>query len=285
VPEVVAADLTDPEALRAAVAGCSGVVHLAALVQDWGSLPRFERVNVQGTRDLLDAAVAAGVGRFLLVSSMAVHLDGDFVDGTEDAPRDPRGNAYAWSKIRCEDLLAEAHASGRIETVVVRPAMIIYGEWDTRSLPGLLPLLRKGRMPVSGTDRRLTCAVYAGNLAHGIRLALESPAAAGRTYVITDDTKLTWGDFFDGLADAMGVAHPGRTRIPAPLAAAAGTVVEAVWALLRLRSRPPLTRYLARLTCRDTHFACDRAKAELSYAPVTSPGDALRATVRWYASA
>jgi len=241
---------------------------------------------VEGTRALATAASRAGTRRFLFMSSLAVHGRGDFVEGNEDAPRNPAGNPYARSKIECEDLLLALHTRGALETVIVRPGLVPYGEGDVRGFLPLRSTIVSGLMPVSGNPDRLTCTVYAGNLARGVALALESPVAAGRTYVITDGNRVSWRDYFEAIARGSG-ARLRLLRLPAGPAILAARLCEGIWGMARgstsgaSRTRPPVTEYLARLMTRDTRFVSDRAKAELGYEPIVAFDEAVQRTCRW----
>jgi nucleoside-diphosphate-sugar epimerase len=278
--EIEAADLLDPAALDRAAAGCSAVVHLAALVQEWGRWRWFERVNVAGTRNLAEAAIRAGASRFVFISSLAVHGRGDFIDGDEEAPLDPCGNPYARSKIRCEEYLRTLQRDGKLEAVLVRPGLVPYGEWDVRGFVPLARALAGGRMPVTGNPGNLTCTVYAGNLASGIRLCLERPEAAGRTYVLTDDLQMSWEGYFRAIGAELGFS-PRLVRLPGlPIGLAAG-LAEMLWLPAGPGGRPPITRYLARLMTRHTHFSCDRARRELGYTPRLTFQEAMRRTCQW----
>ena len=279
--EVVTADLLDPEDLVDALDGCDAIVHLAALVSEWGRFEWYRRVNVMGTRSLADAAASLDVRRFVLVSSLAVHGVGDFDGGDEDAPRDPAGNPYARSKVLAEDLLMERHRDGLLDVVIVRPGMVPFGEGDSRGFPPLAKVIAKGVMPVTGDPKHLTCTVYAPNLAEGIRLCVTHPAAVGGTFVITDSVRLTWDDYFRGIALQLGVDLRYRP-LPISAARAAAAVAETLWLPFGPRHRPPLTRYLARLMTRNLHFTCARAQAVLGYQPVTSFEEGLARTVDWW---
>jgi nucleoside-diphosphate-sugar epimerase len=262
------------------------VVHLAALVQEWGPWEPFRRINVEGTRSLAAAAVESGVRRFLFMSSLAVHGRGDYEEGNEDAPRDHTGNPYARSKVECEDLLNDLHAAGTLETVIIRPGLVPYGEGDVRGFLALQRALSTGPMPVSGSPDRLTCTVYAGNLARGVALATESPAAAGRTYVIVDDNRVSWRDYFKAITRNSGT-RLRFLRLPSGPVILAARLCEWVWGLAQAArlagpgARPPVTEYLARLMTRDTRFVSDRATAELGYVPTVAFGEAMARTCRW----
>ncbi len=243
--EPVIGNLETPSSgLAAAPAGCDAVLHLAALVKEWGDWEPFRRINVEGTRALALAAARAGACRFLFMSSLAVHGRGDFLEGGEEAPRDHAGNPYARSKIECEDLLLELHADGAIETVIIRPGLVPFGEGDVRGFLPLQHTIERGMMPVTGNPDHLTCTAYARNLARGVALALESPAAAGRTYVIADDNKVSWRYYFEAIARSSGT-RLRFLRLPAGPATVGARLCEKAWGLgqasrlLSPDSRPP----------------------------------------------
>lgn len=281
---VTPADLTDPDSLTRAIAGCDAVVHLAALVQEWGRYEWFKKSNVEGTRNLADAASAAGARKFLFISSLAVHGRGDFVDGTEAAPRHHDGNPYARSKIEAEDLLRAYEQEGKLDVTIVRPGMIPYGEWDLRGFPPLAATIRRSLMPVTGNPNHLTCAVYAPNFAHGIRLALENPQFGGQSFVFTDGEKLSWADYFHAIARAID--RPLRLlKIPNWPVVAAAAAAERLWLHRGPGTRPPITRYLARLMTRDTHFGSTHASDLLGYQPRFSFEEGMARTCRWWGEA
>ena len=282
--ELAEADLADADSLARAVAGADAVIHLAALVQEWGKREWFEEVNVRGTAHLLDSAAKGRVQKFVFMSSLAVHGAGDFVDGDESAPRNDGGNPYAWSKIRCEDLVAEAHGKGGLAAVIIRPGLIPYGEWDVRGFGALAAALTAGPMPVAGDPDNLTCTVYAPNLARGVRLALEAPPRnCHQTYVLTDGLENSWRHYFSAMADSLGV----RLRllpIPGVLARLAGSAAEGAWKSLKLGGRPPVTRYLAALMSRSTHFSSALAAEQLDYAPPHTFAEGMARTAEWWLS-
>jgi len=279
--DVMEADLVSPDSLLPAVDGCDAVVHLAALVQEWGRWEWFERVNVRGTMNLAEAAVAAGTGRFLFMSSLAVHGTGSFQDAGEDSPLDHAGNPYARSKIEAERMLQKLHRQGELEAVIVRPGMVPYGEWDVRGFSPLAATLKRGMMPITGSANHLTCTVYAPNLADGIALALERDGASGQVYIMTDGAKLSWADYFSAIAHTLG--SPLRIiGIPNPAVRIAAAAAEALWRLAGPGTRPPITTYLARLMTRDTHFSSHKAVEELGYQPKFSFSDGITRTCRWW---
>lgn len=279
--EVVEGDVRHPADAARAVAGAEAVVHLAAWVADTGDPARFYDVNVTGTRVLLDAAVAAGVRRFVFTSSLTVHGFGDFLDATEDLPYDfAGGNAYARSKIACERLLRQAHAEGRVEAAIVRPAFFPYGEHDRLSLPGLLGLLRGRMVPLPGGCDPWLGTVHGDNLGEGLALCAELPAAAGQAFVIGDDGGLRFTDLYRALAREAGLPAPRFVPLPLPLARGAAALVEGAWRLLPLRGLAPLSRYRLDVATHSTHFSTDKARRVLGYRPIVTFEEGLARAVR-----
>jgi nucleoside-diphosphate-sugar epimerase len=199
-------DVTRADDCRAAVARCDAVCHLAARVGDWGPAADYFRVNVAGTRTLLEAARAAHARRFLLVSSVAVHHYRGLRDADETAPRDGHVNAYARSKVAAEALVRDE--AGDLEWVIVRPGVFPFGPRDRTSFVHLARELERGRAGFVAGGEALVTTAYVENLAAGMRLALEHPAAAGEDFVIGDDEPVSWRDLFGRFARALGVRPP-----------------------------------------------------------------------------
>jgi len=273
--EVVRADLTDRASLHGVCDGIEAVAHAAARVADWGPWEAFERTNVQGTRALLEEAEGAGVGRFLLVSSVAVHRYTGFRDADPRAlPRDNTSNPYAYSKILAEDLLM---ASRRLEPVVVRPGLWPFGRFDT-TFERVAHALQRGTLPLVKGGEAVLNTAYAPNFADGVRLALHRPEAAGQVYLIADDGMPSWRELFAELAAHLG-GRPPLLSLPGRPTRAVASGVEATWSTLFPRSEPPITRYRAGLMSKDVHFSTRHAREELGYQPKVSWRAALRVTV------
>jgi nucleoside-diphosphate-sugar epimerase len=278
--EWLAGDITEAACCEAAVRGCDAVCHLAARVGDWGPAAGYMHVNVQGTRTLARAARAAGVRRFLLVSSVAVHHYRGLFRADESTPRDGRLNAYCRSKIAAEDALREA-AGETMEWTIVRPGVFPFGPRDRTSFVHLAAAIARGRMGlVSGGRARVTTA-YAENLAEGIALALAHPRAAGESFVIGDEGELSWRELLGIFSRSLGVSSPRRS-VPLPIAYAAAWLWEGIYRLLRVKRAPLLTRYRVLLAGRDCHFVSDKARALLGYRPRVGIEEAVERTVAWY---
>ena len=274
--ESVEGDLLDQEALGQACEGQEVVMHLAAVVQDWGPWELFRKVNIGGTRNLIKAASKRGVRRLVFVSSVAVHRYVGISAGDETWPRDHLQNPYAASKIACEDMLMRAHREQRLETVIARPGVFPFGTGDRLALPELLRN-HGSYLHVAGGRARL-CTAYAPNLAEGLALCGEVHRAAGQVYVIADDETPTWRELMDQLFTGVDLA-PARHSVPLAAAMTAAVAAEA-WA--KISGRPPLiNRYRVSLAGRDCVFLSGKAKDELGWRPRVGLQEALAHTIEW----
>jgi len=272
--EIVQADLTEPESLQGVCEGVGVIVHAAARVADWGPWAAFERVNVRGTRALLREAERAGVRRFVLVSSVAVHRYRGFRDADpRTLPRDGGDFPYGRSKIMAEDAVLAAGLEG----VVVRPGLWPFGPRDA-NLARLASAVHRGALPLVDGGRAVINTAYVSNLVRGLRLAAERPEAAGRVYVIADAGAPSWKELLGELARLTGGPAPRRS-VPGAVAVPVAAAIEAAWRVLAPNREPPLTRYRAGLMRRDVHFSIEAATRELGYEPTYNWREGLAASV------
>ncbi|MCK2219177.1 NAD-dependent epimerase/dehydratase family protein [Actinomadura sp. ATCC 31491] len=274
--EAVRGDLLDRDALRAGMAGCAAVVHAAAVTDQWGPPSRFLRVNVDGTRAVLDAAREAGAGRLVLVSTEAVLADGGplvRVDESRPRPARPAG-WYARSKALAEDLVLTASerdasraGSGPdgLVAMAVRPRLV-WGPGDTTVLPEIVKAARAGRFAWVDGGRYLTSTCHVGNACHGILCALER-GRGGRAYFLTDGEPVELRAFLTALAATAGVRLPGRS-LPRGLLRAVAAAGEAAWRGLPLPGAPPVTRTFLALSAQEMTVDDTRARTELGYRPL-----------------
>lgn len=271
--EVVPGDLGDVAAIRAGASGCRVAFHAAALVGDWGRWEDFERVNVTGTRNVLEGCRAAGVARFVHVGTEAALLDGQpLVQADESAPLRPGSRAhYPRSKALAEIAVRGASGDG-FETVVVRPRFV-WGPGDTTVLPAIVEAVRGGRFAWIGGGRHRTSVTHVDNAVQGLLLALER-GRANEAYFVTDAEQQVFRDFVSRLLATQGVEAPTRS-IPVPVAAAAAATAEATWRALRLRGQPPITKLAVWLASLECTIDTSKARAELGYEPVVAVDDGL----------
>ena len=216
--ELVHGDMASPESLNRAVEGCDCVVHLVAILA--GGPRDFERVMVQGTRDLVAAARNAGVRRWVQMSAL----------GTDERTKDL--TSYFRAKWEMERAVAKAG----FDYTIFRPSFI-FGR-DGGILQGVVRVVRYSPVvPVVGT-RRLQ-PVWVEDVASFFARSLSTPAAVNRSFDLGGPDAVTWDELYDGVARCLGKRR-ARVHVPISLARALAGVVEKVPADLPL-SREAIT--------------------------------------------
>ncbi|WP_439692578.1 NAD-dependent epimerase/dehydratase family protein [Curtobacterium sp. SP.BCo] len=269
--------MTDGAAVARAVSDVDAVVHLAAKVSLAGDPADFARVNVDGTRTLVDAARAAGVSRFVFVSSPSVAHTGSSLVGAGAGPAEPeraRGD-YARTKAAAELLALGADAPG-FAVVAVRPHLV-WGPGDTQLVGRIVERARKGRLPLLDSGAALIDTLYVDNAASAMVAALSQATddgVHGNAYVVTNGEPRPVGDLLAGICTASGVPAP-RVHVPAGVARFAGSLVEAVWRVRPGEDEPPMTRFLAEQLSTAHWFDQRRTRHDLRWTPTVSVDEGL----------
>lgn len=275
--EICYGDVTDADSVEKSVEGCEIVFHIAALFREAKHADSvYFDVNVQGTRNVLDAAQKCGVGRVVHCSTIGVHSHIPKPPASEEEPYRP-GDVYQESKCEGEKVALERFRSGAIEGVVIRPAMI-WGEGDRR----LLKLFRgvtKRRLPVIGNGKTWTHWVYVHDLVQGILLAGYKEAAIGQIYIFAGRTAKTMDELFAAVAKRAGV-KPLPFRVPAPPLQLLGSVLEVVCKPLGIE--PPLYRRRVDFFTKNRSFDISKAKKELGYEPANDFETEVSNIYKWY---
>lgn len=273
----VAGTMVDPDALRRAVDGVEAVVHLAAKVSLAGDPADFVRVNVDGTRSLVDAARRSGVRRFVFVSSPSVAHTGSSLVGAEAGPAEPsraRGD-YARTKAAAE-LIALGTDAPDFAVVAVRPHLV-WGPGDTQLIGQIVDRARAGRLPVLDSGAALIDTLYVDNAASAMVAALdraEDDGVHGNAFVVTNGEPRPVADLLAGICTASGVPVP-RLHVPAGIARAAGSLVEAVWRVRPGADEPPMTRFLAEQLSTAHWFDQRHTRRALQWRPSVSIDEGL----------
>lgn len=285
---LVTGDLRDSvETLARAATGCEATIHAAALVYRRGAGPlEYQAINVGGTERLLRAAGAAGAGRTVLVSSIAVYGSGPPGERYEEsrwlAHPPPARVDYARSKRAAEEAAWRLHAEGLIRLTAVRPG-VLYGEGDRWFTPALARIMRWPVVPLPGHGRHTVPVVYAGNAADGVLTALEREGAVGQAYNLSEDAPLTVRALLQNFA--RGLERRLRlVPVPAGVVRAAAVAGDTL-----LRMMPALRgtdlRRAARRILADNAYPSEKARRELGWAARVPPAEALRRTAGWWREA
>ena len=278
--EIVTGDLAEPESLRPAVRGCKTVFHVAADYRIWvPDREKMNRVNIQGTVDLIRAAAAAGASRIVYTSSVAtLRLSKDGLPADEEslAELSDMIGAYKQSKFLAEQEVKRLVAEAKSPVVIVKPTAP-FGPRDVKPTP-------TGRMVVEAASGRMPAYVNTGlNVVHvddvatGHLLANEK-GAIGESYILGGENRtLQW--ILETVAELTGQPPP-RIRLPHWFV----TPVAHIWeGVTRLRGygEPMLTLDSVRMARKPMYFSSEKARRELGYTPRPAL-EALRDEVEWF---
>jgi nucleoside-diphosphate-sugar epimerase len=284
--ELAVGDITQPDSLAPACAGCRYVVHCAALVSDWGTGREITRVNVGGTRNVLAAAVGASAERFVHVSSTDVYGYPEAAAVEEGHPPAGFRNWYAHTKLGAEAEVRRVSRQHALDTVILRPATV-YGPGSEDVVGEIARGIRGGHMVLIDRGRAVAGLCYVQNLADAVLLALGHDAAPGEAFNVTDGLAVTWRQFTDDLAGGLG-CPPVRWSMPYPLAHALGFSIEQGYRVLRrstgLTTRPLLSRQAVQVLGKNQDFSNRKARELLGWAPRVGYQAGLDATVDWLTS-
>jgi uncharacterized protein YbjT (DUF2867 family) len=219
--DVVQGDMTDAESLRRAADGADTIVHLVAIRQ--GKAQQFERIMIEGTRNLLGAARDAGARRFVLMSAL----------GTSEETKDLVPYFHAkWTEEQ------DVKASG-IDHVIFRPSFI-FGS-DGGILPTFAKLARRTPVtPITGKGTQRIQPIWVDDVAEFFAKSITLDAATNQTWELGGPDAVTWNEFWERLKRVLSVRRPS-VHVPMWFMRANALVTE------RLPGNIPLTRDLLKM--------------------------------------
>ena len=269
--EAVTGDFSAHEAIAGALAHCHTVVHCAK--SDDPDLRRRHTSDVDGTSALLASARAAGVRRFVHLSTISVYptQPSGFID--ESAPYGQSTDEYATGKRQCEDAVLARRAD--FEVIVLQPANVYGPGWNWWRQE-LLDLMRKGRVILVNGGDGIANMVHVDDVAAAVELAVSGRGVPGNRYLLTDGHPRPWSEYFAALERVVG--HPATASMSVDEAkrysrgirqASAFSHVTTAIARRLLRQRPifemeddAIDRFASQAV-----FVIDRARRELGYEP------------------
>jgi nucleoside-diphosphate-sugar epimerase len=273
----------DAESVAHAARGCRYVFHCGALVSDWATVKKIKQVNIEGTRNVLSAAVDASAERFIHFSSTDVYgyPGGTAVDERHVATR--FRNWYSETKLAAEADVRDAERARRIQTVILRPATV-YGPRSKDVVGEIARAIRGGNMLLVDGGRAIAGLCYVHNLIDAAILALHHDAAAGQAFNVTDGLDVTWKEFTTGLADGLGCSEV-RWSLPYWAANGLGFSLEHGYRLLhrttRLSIPPLLSRQAVHVLGQNQDFSNRKAREVLGWEPKVDYPSGLGATLDW----
>jgi len=255
------------------------VFHVAGLPGVWGPYEAYHRANVIGTEHVLAACREHSVRRLVYTSTPSVvHTGSDIEGGDESLPYAATFSShYPRTKAAAERTVLAADGD-LMSTVALRPHLV-WGPGDNHLVPRIVARGRAGRLRLIGDRQNVVDTVYVDNaadahLAAADRLRPGAPCA-GKAYFISNAEPLPLAQILNGILAAAGLP-PVTKRIPVPVAVVLGGLAELVFGALRIRSEPPLTRFVARQLSTAHWFDISAARRDLGYEPRVSIEEGLR---------
>ena len=249
LPEVLA-DVADSAVVQRALTGQDAVIHLAAKVNVVGPEREFQRVNVEGTRAVIDGCRQTGVQRLVYVSTPSVAHSGHALVGVGPAPAEPAAarGPYARTKAVAEHMALAADTNG-LAVVALRPHLV-FGPGDAQLIARLVDRARRSRLPVIGSGAALIDTTYVSNAVDAFVAALDRcEQVHGQALVVTNGEPRPIAELLGAICDATGVPQPTR-RVSPGLAKSAGSAAQLAWAIHdhfwpdhRVED-PPITRFV-----------------------------------------
>lgn len=256
------------------------IIHVAAKVGMWGRYEDFYKINVQGTRDLIDLAKKHQVKKFIYTSSPSVVFGFDDLEGVNEEQPYPDHylNSYAQTKAMGEKIVLENNSHDFL-TMALRPHLI-YGEDDPNLIPRLVDARQKGRLKKVGDGENLVDVIYVKNASFAHLQALnclkdEHSKIAGKAYFIGQEKPVKLWDFIDELLAIHGQPSVNKS-ISFKKAYMVGNLIEKGLSLTRVFNvHPPMTRFMACQLAKSHYFSHKKAEEDFNYSPKISIENSL----------
>ncbi len=278
--DVVAGDVANPDTWQAHVAGCDLLIHTAAIVTNNVATEEAWRVNVLGTRRVLDAAIRAGVKRFVHISSQAamrfIHED----SADEAAPVMPTGSPYVDTKIASEHAVLAAHASGAIPCTIIRPSDI-YGPGSRPWTIVPVQMIKKGLFFLPMHGKGIFRPIYIDDLVNGIVLAAEKEEGIGQIFAFGGEKRITCETFFGHYYRMLGKRGP--LTMDTSLAIAIAEVGRLIFNLLGKQTE--LGRGAVEMLAKQNTVSNAKAQRLLDWREEVDLEEGMRRTEAWLRTA
>ena len=281
----IQADLRDKTAVRAAVEGMDVVFHVAALAKIWGPIEDFRSINVDATRNIIDAMEDAGVPKLVFTSTPSVTASGEPVrNGGMDVPYpEVNDSPYGSTKAEAERMVTAAN-SKHIATVSLRPRLI-YGPRENNMFPNFMARARSGRIPQVGDGSNKADVTYIDNAAWAHLDALDAltdhtAVCAGKAYFISDGTPVILWDWLGAFLDALDIPRPQR-QVSYRMARMLGSAIQWFWRTFNMSGEPRMTPQIATALGTDQYYDMEPAFRDLGYSIRVTHDQATSAMIAW----
>lgn len=278
-------DIASEEDVARAIkeSGASVIVHSASPIHGMGE-EIYYKVNVEGTRNVIDCARKAGVGALVYTSSAGVIFNGEDLYGADESTPFPKQAMDAYNKTKQEGEVMVLKANDKkLKTVAIRPAGI-FGPGDRQMFPALRLVGQRGQHRFQlGDNQNLFDVTYVANVAYSHVLAAEkllggdADKVGGEAFLITNDAPIYFWSVARALWAADGLDPQPKVVLSKGTALAIGYVSELISKLLG--KEPTLTPFRVKTACATRYYNITKAKTVLGYKPVVPLEEGIRLTI------
>ncbi len=283
----VVGDLTQGDRLREAFRGADTVFHVAAIAGIAGPWQEYFATNTIGTRRVIEACRAEGIGRLVFTSSPSVTFDGQDQEGIDESVPYPKRFLcpYPHTKALGEQEVLAANQPGGLLTCALRPHLV-WGPRDGHLLPRLVQRSRSGALRRVGDGRNRVDTIYVENAADAHRWAaeglVEGSPVGGKAYFLSQGQPVNCWEWIDRLL-ALAGEPPVRRSIGYRTAWIAGSILERAYRLAGRTDEPRMTRFLAAQLATSHYYAIDAARHDFGFHPRVSTDEGLARYAAWLA--
>lgn len=275
--ETVWTDIRDVSGVDRAIAGAETVIHLVSNFRHAGSdRSDAAAINIEGTRNVLEACKRHGVKRLVHCSTIGVHGSVKQIPADEQTDFNP-GDIYQETKLAAEQLVWDYHRQIGLPVVVVRP-ISLFGPGDLRMFK-LFRLIRQRRFVIMGSGEVLFQPAYIDDVIRGFELCLDHDGAVGQAFIIGGSEYVSINQLTAIIAQELGVTPP-RWHVPLKPVWWLAAACEAACALIG--TDPPLHRRRVSFFANNRAFRIDKARTLLGFEPRVSLREGIARTISWY---
>ena len=274
--KILQGDIRDYEFIKSCSKNVDVVFHTAALPGIWGPKHEFFSVNVHGTENIIKACRDNLIPKLVFTSSPSVVFGDSSLEGVNESVPYPDTYLceYPSTKALAEKMVLQAN-DPTLCTTAIRPHLI-WGPGDPHLVPRILQKANSNRLIMVGEGRNQVDMIYIDNAVSAHLKAALAPNTnvAGKAYFVSDDDPVVLWKWINSLLHRLGLSNVKR-KISYSNAMRLGAFLEEMYRFLRLKSEPPMTRFLASQLATSHYFDISRAKKDFDYRPLVSQEEGI----------
>ena len=263
--EYVTGDITDKESIKSAFKDVDVVFHCAAVVKDYGPEKMFYKINLEGTKNVVEICEEDGVKRFIFLSHQTYE------------PKE-KLEFYSKTKALAEQYLNEKYKREKFPVVIIRPGNV-YGPGNAIWVIRVLNAIKRNRVTLINEGKGIFLHTYIDNLIDALMVAMKEKKAIGKTIDITDgDNSISWAEYLNSLARMAG-KNPIEKNLSKNTALLIGKAMIFLHRIFGIKPKvTPMTVYIF---TNKKKISIKKAKQVLNYEPGIDYGEGMKRVENW----